>query len=133
MKNYIWVVEMQNDVSLKFEPTVRVGLTREAGRRVSVSLVCISSTLTFNSESNSSCPSYRSVIDFSFSTIVSCCLHGVLGVIFFPLFAIIRPSKILLCRKHSVFLQFFNRHFLQLRLNQFAGFVLFHSNNRFAF
>ena len=33
MKNYIWVVEMQNDVSLKFEPTVRVGLTREAGRR----------------------------------------------------------------------------------------------------
>ena len=32
MKNYIWVVEMQNDISLKFEPTVGVGLTRKDGR-----------------------------------------------------------------------------------------------------
>ena len=32
MKNYIWVVEMQDDVSLKFEPTVGVGLTRYDGR-----------------------------------------------------------------------------------------------------
>ena len=32
MKNYIWVVEIQDDVSLKFEPTVGVGLTRKDGR-----------------------------------------------------------------------------------------------------
>ena len=32
MKNYIWVVEVQDDVSLKFEPTVGVGLTRKDGR-----------------------------------------------------------------------------------------------------
>ena len=32
MKNYIWVVEMQDDVSLKFKPTVGVGLTRKDGR-----------------------------------------------------------------------------------------------------